>query len=289
MRVLLCADNLADTTSAASWLARMAPVEASPLCIAAIARTGLVALRPSPALAPLADLIARRARDLVETAAEALRDRWPDPRLRVIEGDPHEHLLRAAAEWKADLVVVGLGADSGESPSLGSVARVAAHHLDCSVLLARSAPEPACQVVLGMDGSPSAREAGRLLSVFGLTPPPRVLALGIVDTSWRRGVAPEELPPETRSTLDAIEAKQASEARAVLDRGTAPLAGQAIVESEVSFGRPTQALLDAARKRSAGLIAIGHQGLEPVRRLSLGSVAGQILAAAPCSLLIGRK
>jgi len=28
---------------------------------------------------------------------------------------------------------------------------------------------------------------------------------------------------------------------------------------------------------------------DPVRRLTLGSVAAQLLAAAPCSLLIGRK
>jgi nucleotide-binding universal stress UspA family protein len=289
MRILLCADNLADTASAVSWLARMAPLEPSPLCIAAIARTPRVALRPSDVLQPIAERIARRGRDLVEMLAAPLQDRWRDLTVRVIEGDPHEHMLRAAAEWKADLVVVGREADSGESTVLGSVARVAAYHVDCSVLLARSAPETACQVLVGMDGSPSAREAVRLLSLFGLTPLPRVLALGIVDTAWRRGIPLGELPPETRSALEAIEVKQARDARVALERGTAALEGRASVESDVSVGHPAQVLLDAARQWGASLLAIGHQGLEPVRRLSLGSVAGQILAAAPCSLLIGRK
>ena len=77
--------------------------------------------------------------------------------------------------------------------------------------------------------------------------------------------------------------------RAHLARRTAILANRAVVESEVTIGRPAKVLLEASRQRTADLIAIGHQGLEPVRRLPLGSVAAQLLAAAPCSLLIGRK
>jgi nucleotide-binding universal stress UspA family protein len=61
------------------------------------------------------------------------------------------------------------------------------------------------------------------------------------------------------------------------------------VESEVAIGSPAEVLLDASRQRTAELIAVGHQGLEPVRRLTLGSVAAELLAVAPCSLLIGRK
>jgi nucleotide-binding universal stress UspA family protein len=288
MRVLLCADGLAQTAAATGWLERMSPVEPSPLCVAAIARTGPLALRSSASFQPVRDLIVDRSRQLGETAAARLQGRWTDLTVRVAEGDPHEQLLRVAAEWKADLVVVGLGGDGPQALSAGSLARVAAHHLECSVLLAAGAPEAVPAVVLGMDGSASARQAVRLLSLGGFAPPPRVLALGIVDTSWRLAIDVEELPATAIAALRAIQAEQTAEARAALARGTAALAGQAIVESEVVLGNPVQVLLGAARERRADLIAIGHQGLEPVRRLPLGSVAAQLLATPPCSLLIGR-
>jgi nucleotide-binding universal stress UspA family protein len=86
-----------------------------------------------------------------------------------------------------------------------------------------------------------------------------------------------------------IEAQQAEGARAVLARTTAALADRTTVEREVATGSPAQVLLNAARQRSADLVVLGHQGIEPVRRLALGSVAEQLLAAATCSLLIGRK
>jgi nucleotide-binding universal stress UspA family protein len=289
MRVLLCADGIADTVSAAAWLERMSPAEPSPLCITAIARAVPFAARSSPSLTALRERIADRSRRLAETAGERLAGRWPDLTVRVVEGDPHEQILRAAAEWKADLVVVGLDAGNDPAASPGSIARIAAGHVDCSVLLPRGAPEMVRHVVVGMDGSPSAREAVRVLSRLGFAPRPRVLALGIASTSWRQGIDIEALPAEALSDVRAIEAQQAADADAALVRGTAGLTGWALVETAVVLGSPGRALLDAARERTADLIAVGHQGLEPVRRLPLGSVAAELLGTAPCSLLIGRK
>lgn len=185
-------------------------------------------------------------------------------------------------------MVVGLSSDDRQVLSAGTVARIAAHHLECSALLAAAPPEGTRTIVLGIDGSASAREAVRLLSLAGFAPAPRVLALGIVDTSWRRTIDYAQLPATAARAIQVIEAQQTSEARAALARGTAGLTGRAILESDVVLGSPIQALLDGAQERRADLIAVGHQGLEPVRRLSLGSVAAQLLTAPPCSLLIGR-
>ena len=89
--------------------------------------------------------------------------------------------------------------------------------------------------------------------------------------------------------MHEIEAQHAEMARAALTRTATALADRATVESEGRSGSPAQVLLNAARQRSADLLVLGHQGIEPVRRLALGSVAEQLLAAATCSLLIGRK
>ena len=64
-------------------------------------------------------------------------------------------------------------------------------------------------------------------------------------------------------------------------RTTGPLVDRGIVESEVAIGNPAEVLLGAARERPADLIAVGHQGIEPVRRLTLGSVSVHLLVATP--------
>jgi nucleotide-binding universal stress UspA family protein len=288
MRVLLFTDGQAGARAATTWLERFAPGEPSALRIVAIAQTPALPTRFSSALRSLRKLVLEQSRRLCEEARAGLAGRWPDVSVDVIEGDPHERLLRAAEEWKPELVVLGRGA--GEtSPSLGSVARLGVHHLECSVLVVERAPDAVREIVLGMDGSPSAREAGRLLSRFGFTPPPRVRALGIVNSAWRRNLDIEGLPREIRTALEETETQEAADTRARLARATKPFADQGTVESEVVIGNPVEVLLGAARQRPADLIAVGHQGIEPVRRLTLGSVAAQLLVAAPCSLLIGRK
>ena len=289
MRVLLFTDGYGGARRATTWLARFAPVEPSVLRIVAVAQTPRLPTKFASALRSVRKVVLERSRHLCDEARTGLEGHWPDLSVDVIEGDPHERLLRAAEEWKPELVVLGRSASSEPSTSLGSVARLGGYHLECSVLVVDRVPEGVREIVLGMDGSPSAREATRLLSRFSFTPPPRVRALGIVNTSWRRNVDLEDVAPAVGSALDEAEMLEAAERRAMLARATAPLVDRAMVESEVVIGSPAEVLLSAARQPAVDLIAVGHQGLEPVRRLSLGSVTAQLLVSVPCSLLIGRK
>jgi nucleotide-binding universal stress UspA family protein len=289
MRVLLFTDGHAGARAATTWLARFAPVEPSALRIVAIAQTPPLPTKFSAALRSLRKLAFDQSRRVCEEARTSLEGRWAELSVEVIEGDPHERLLRAAETWKPELVVLGRSASSESSPSLGSVARLGGYHLECSVLVVDRAPEAVREIVLGMDGSPSAREATRLLSHFSFTPRPRVRTLGIVNSSWRRNFELQDISPAIRRALDETETQEATDARALLARTTAALVERAIVEPEVVVGSPAEVLLETARQGPADVIAVGHQGLEPVRRLTLGSVAAQLLAAAPCSLLIGRK
>jgi hypothetical protein len=175
-----------------------------------------------------------RSRQAAEAARVQLRDRWPDPVVQIAEGDPHEHVLRAAQEWGAELVVLGRSADGERSAALGSVARLTAHHLECSVLLVDRAPESAGEIVLGVDGSANAREAVRLLSLLGFAPALRLLALGVVNTSWRRSLDLEALPLVVRSAVDEMAARQLADTRAALARTTVTLAGRMVVETDAA-------------------------------------------------------
>jgi nucleotide-binding universal stress UspA family protein len=289
MRVLLCADGLTETTSAMSWLERMSPREPSVLHIAATAQAGPLALQGYESFEALRHRIVEGSRQLGEFAAGRLEEHFSEVVVRVAEGDPHEQLLKAAADSRAELVIVGLPGDRQHSPSPGTLARFAAHQLECSVLLAAGAPDVVRTIVLGIDGSPSAREAARIISLTGLTSAPDIFALGVVDTSWRRTIDLAELTAAIQLAIQAVEAQQAEDTRGALKRGTAVLSGRVNLDSAVVSGNPLQALLDTARDRSADLIAVGHQGLGSVRRLSLGSVTADLVAAPPCSLLIGRR
>ena len=283
------ADLRANFDAAGSPSSRFVPAEPSSLCIAAIAQMPPLGIRSSSARRAIQELMLERSRRYCEAARTRLQGHWADLTVHVTDGNPHEGLLRAAEEWNADLVVFGRSATGDSSPLLGSVARLGARYLNCSVLLVDREPASIREIVLGMDGSASAREAVRLLSLFPFGPTPRVLALGIVNTSWRRAIELDELPPAVRPRCTRSKRSMRKVARAALARTATALADRATVESEVATGSPAQVLLDAARQRSADLLVLGHQGVEPVRRLALGSVAEQLLTAATCSLLIGRK
>jgi nucleotide-binding universal stress UspA family protein len=57
----------------------------------------------------------------------------------VEDGNPAHRLVEAAANWDADLLVVGTHGHGGLGPIVGSVARAVLYHAPCSILLV---PEP---------------------------------------------------------------------------------------------------------------------------------------------------
>lgn len=289
MRVLLWADSRVGAEAAATWLRRFVPEETSELCIAAATQSApLWVARSSSSLGALEDLIVARCRDACEAAHGCLAG-WPEPVMRQMDGDPLEQLLRAAEDWRAELVIIGRETD-GDTGVGGGIDRMAARYLPCSVALVNRVPEMMRQVVVGMDGSAGAREAVRLLSGLTFDPGCRVLALGVVNAAWRRAIGDAELtPPPMRAALGDMEAWQAAEMRATLLRTTAGLADSASVEIDTPVGIPADALLRAVGERAADLVAIGHQGTERVRRLPLGPVAERVIAGATCPILIGRR
>lgn len=78
------------------------------------------------------------ARALVERIARELRRAGFTADTRIDIGDIREGILDAAAEWHADLIVVGSHGQSGiQRFLLGSVAEFVARHAKCSVEIVR--------------------------------------------------------------------------------------------------------------------------------------------------------
>lgn len=54
----------------------------------------------------------------------------------------------------------------------------------------------------------------------------------------------------------------------------------------VRRGNPTEVLVDVAREYSAQLVVVGRRGRDFAARALLGSVATQVVANAPCDVLV---
>jgi len=133
-------------------------------------------------------------------------------------------------------------------------------------------------IVVPIDFSPGSLEAldracelaGALGAVLHL-----VTALGPAgELPLTQGVV-EELSREHRHGLESL---------AVEHRGQAAF-GPPIVEA----ADPRDLILDAARRLEADLIVMGTHGRTGVGRLLLGSVAEDVVRAAPCPVLVVRS
>ena len=60
------------------------------------------------------------------------------------------------------------------------------------------------------------------------------------------------------------------------------------VTTRVVEGNPKDAILDEARTWDADLIVVGSHGYGRLKRMVLGSVAGAVVASAPCSVHVAR-
>jgi nucleotide-binding universal stress UspA family protein len=88
--------------------------------------------------APELDVLKKPARELVEGVADELRRSGFQASTAVDVGDTREIIIDSAAEWNANLIVVGCHQHLGiRRFLLGSVAEFVARHAKCSVQIVR--------------------------------------------------------------------------------------------------------------------------------------------------------
>ena len=137
-------------------------------------------------------------------------------------------------------------------------------------------------IVVGIDGSDTAREAMRQATALALSVGARIdLVTGyepVTDTRLREEIAvPQDLHWMVNPRDDAV---------ATLDAAAAEIREAGVeVDVFVRQGDPADAILDVAEERGSDLIVVGNKGMTGVRRV-LGSVPNSVAHQAPCSVLI---
>jgi nucleotide-binding universal stress UspA family protein len=99
---------------------------------------GSVPPQMSPGYAPELEPFAKPARELLANAAKTLDAAGFKTETALKKGDVRETIIDTAAEWGADLIVVGSHDHNGAHRFLlGSVAESVARHAPCSVEIVR--------------------------------------------------------------------------------------------------------------------------------------------------------
>jgi nucleotide-binding universal stress UspA family protein len=253
----------------------------------------LPAVPADPAAFANVEMIAEAEDAEREHAAESLRraeaglaGQGVEVATEIRRGQVAHEILRAAEEWKAELVAVGPAGRSGlEAFLLGSVARNVARHARCSVLVARAPAHGLHHALLAVDESEHSTRATDVLASFPLPPECEIITVNVAH--------PYEGPAEDAEIVQYA----AGEVRRIRHAAAAEVAARArarLVQAgkrdraEVRVGDPASAILKLAEEQEADLIVAGARGVSLIEGLLVGSVADRLLNSARCSLLLAR-
>ena len=141
MRVLVAIDDSKFSQEAVRAVAKQIRPEGAEVRVLHVLQP--IALSPVPQMdaryAPELEAQAKEAKELVSRAADALRGSGFRVETAIEKGDIRLEIIDSAAEWKADLIVVGSHGRTGlPRLVLGSVAEFVARNAPCSVQIVRT-------------------------------------------------------------------------------------------------------------------------------------------------------
>lgn len=230
---------------------------------------------------------ASRPRDVVGLLERAIRDRLrrldarEDTEIFIDEGSDHAQIVRRAAEWRAELIVVGGRSSSPLGYVFRGVGERVARDAHCPVLVAR----------------PGHGDGG-VLAATDLTRPTLPAVVAGAEEADRRG---------TRLRVVHAVGFLDMEARYLLSRGASNDAGDADfagledkLEDAVARlgidptclvldGPATRAIIGKARAIDAELVVVATRAKASGVRALLRSVAEDVVRGAPCSVLVVRS
>jgi nucleotide-binding universal stress UspA family protein len=286
-RVVVATDGSPGGTAAvAVALAFPWPTRSNAQAVIARSRPSVARNWPAPAWAVVDERFDRMA----TAARRALRRRWPNADVVVLDKSPVEAVV-GVARGAGAIVVGSRGYGALARLVMGSVSRGVVRRASCPTLVVRSRPRSIRRFALGLDGSANARRAvdlvarlraprgGRVTLVRALEPL-RVGSLGVMPAG-ARGVLARQLAQARKQQVRRARRDLAA-AAVVLKR-----AGWRM-RTAIRWGIPLDEVLNAARETRADVLVVGVRGTGGVARLLLGSVAEGVLSRARVPVLVVR-
>jgi nucleotide-binding universal stress UspA family protein len=145
------------------------------------------------------------------------------------------------------------------------------------------------KILLATDGSDSANTAIDYLVNFPLPEASQIILMTVIEKEIYQGKKKTELDAEQQELLQQTKQMLRDKARELLTTASERLARAGLSCSTlIRAGHPARELVRIAKKREVDLVVVGSHGLGGIKRFLLGSVSDQVLAYAPCSVLIVR-
>lgn len=224
-------------------------------------------------------------RDLAAAIEAARAAHAPAAGVRILSDHAAAHGLQQAAEDAgASLLVLG-SSDGGEQGCVhaGRTARQAMRSAPCPVLVAArgcgGAPE-LHRIVVGVDGSVESQLAVGVARELADATGAAIHAVAVVDDRFPVSHVPGGVIIDL-ADWEQIVAADRERMGAMLDRIVPPGGGH---RTELKEGDPTDGLLSAAI--GADLLVVGSRRWGRLSRVVLGSTSEDLVALAPCSVLI---
>jgi len=210
---------------------------------------------------------------------------------------PSELLQKSAAEWPADLVVVGArGLGAFESLLLGSVSSEIVRSAVVPVLVVRHVQTDAARptrMLIAYD-APNAARYERLLNSYSLRPGTVGLVLAVTEPYYLPGLPDWVVKRARAADIEAMSSGWQSEFEhdrsalkteltEFIGRLPSAFAGHAPLIRE---GNPAEQILAAITAEKIDLVIVGKTSKSGLDRFLLGSTSDKVLTSAPCSVLV---
>jgi nucleotide-binding universal stress UspA family protein len=199
-------------------------------------------------------------------------------RLDVVKGSPAWELASRAKA--ADLIL--LGSSTVDAFTAGPTTRRVAHMAHSDVLIVRRQPRvPYRRIIAAVDFSESSRVA--VEHALAMNPDAEVIVLYSLPSRFdnllaEAGLFREEMDASRGERLEAAKDRMLEFCQEWNRR----------VRTMVTDGPPTETIDESVRRRSADLVVVGSRGATATRMVLLGNVAEEVVAQAPCDVLIAR-
>lgn len=297
MRVLIAIDDSKFSEAALQALiAQIRPDEAEVRVLHGVAPlTMSVPPHMAAGYAPELQDALKTGRELVERAAGTLRAAGFKVNTTVCEGDIREGILENAAQWRADLVVLGSHGRKGLTRLLlGSTAESIARHARCSVEIVRVPSPPtqkqsgqALKVLLAIDDSKYSEAAGQAVIQYMRPKQTEVCVLHVIESVYS-DIALYSYVAHVQD-IELVQQERLKQAKELVARAEQRLSRAGFqVRTEIKEGDQRTEITDYAAEWSADVIVVGSHGRKGLDQLLMGSVAEFVSRHTFCSAWIVR-
>lgn len=232
------------------------------------------------------------AKEVLLAACKRLKDEGFEAKGYKLDGQASRAIVSFAIEQKVDAIVMGTRGLGGlPHLMLGSTAEGVLRMATVPVFVVHDASEVKSSlatptILVAVDDSEPGDAAAEFATELVASASGRLILENVVDVE-----SLYEYAARYGTYVSAVHEEWEAEGKRIVDIATerASAAGVKNVEKHVVFGDPVQKIIDTSKTEHADFIAIGTHGRRGLRRLTMGSVAENVVRKSTVPVVVVRS